>query len=59
ERYYQGQILLEQNYVGQNPNNKIVPGMTVMADVITGEKTILDYLLKPIHVALKTSFTER
>ncbi|MAE50702.1 MAG: secretion protein HlyD [Micavibrio sp.] len=59
ERYYQGQVLLEQNYVGNNPDNIIIPGMTVMADVITGEKTILEYMLKPIHIALRTAFTER
>lgn len=59
ERFYQGQITLDQSYVGHNPDNKIMPGMTVMAEVITGEKTILDYLLKPIHTAMKSSFTER
>lgn len=58
-RYYQGRVLLDQDFVGVNPKNKIVPGMTVMADVVTGEKTILQYLLKPIHVSLKTAFTER
>ncbi len=59
ERYYQGKIKLEHNYVGQNKNNLIVPGMTVMAEIITGEKTILQYLLKPIHNSLKTAFSER
>lgn len=59
ERYYQGRVVLDQNYVGHNPDNKIMPGMTVMADVITGEKTILQYMLKPIHVSLKTAFSER
>ena len=59
ERYYQGRVSLVQNYVGTNPDNQIMPGMTVMADVITGEKTILEYMLKPIHVSLKTAFTER
>lgn len=59
ERYYQGKVLLEKNYVGGNPKNVIMPGMTVMADVITGEKTILQYMLKPIHISLKTAFTER
>lgn len=59
ERYYQGRVLLERNYVGANPHNIIMPGMTVMADVITGEKTILQYLLKPIHLSLRTAFTER
>lgn len=59
ERYYQGRVALSQNYVGNNPENIIMPGMTVMADVITGDKTILQYMLKPIHVSLKTAFTER
>jgi HlyD family secretion protein/adhesin transport system membrane fusion protein len=36
-----------------------MPGMTVMAEIITGRKTVLDYLLKPIHIAMKTAFTER
>ena len=59
ERYYQGRVTLGQAFVGQNPDNVILPGMTVMADVITGEKTILQYLLKPIHLSIKTAFTER
>lgn len=58
-RYYQGRVTLDQPYVGKDPSNMIIPGMTVMADVITGEKTILQYLLKPIHVSLKTAFSER
>ena len=59
ERFYQGRILLDQNYVGNDPDNVVMPGMTVMADVITGEKTILQYMLKPIHLSMKTAFTER
>lgn len=59
ERYYRGRISLAKNYVGDDRRNLILPGMTVMADVITGNKTILQYLLKPIHVSLKTAFKER
>jgi len=60
KHYYSGRIKLSKNYVGNNPaKNIILPGMTVEADIITGEKTILDYLLKPIHLSLKTAFTER
>ncbi len=59
ERYYQGRILLDQHYVGDNADNTIMPGMTVMADIITGNKTILQYLLKPIHLSLQTAFSER
>lgn len=59
ERYYQGRIRLEHNYVGRDKDKHIMPGMTVMAEIITGEKTILQYLLKPIHNSLKTAFSER
>lgn len=59
ERYYQGQIDLDRNYIGENSDNTVVPGMTVMADIITGRKTILEYLLKPIRTSVKTAFTER
>ncbi len=59
DRYYQGRIKLERNYVGSDSSNTVVPGMTVMAEIITGEKTILQYLLKPIHNSLKTAFSER
>lgn len=58
-RYYQGRVLLAQEHVGSDKKNRIIPGMTVMADIITGKKTILQYLLKPIHTSLKTAFSER
>jgi HlyD family secretion protein/adhesin transport system membrane fusion protein len=58
ERYYQGKVYLAKDYVGSE-SNKILPGMTVMADIITGDKTILQYLLKPLQNAASTAFTER
>lgn len=60
ERYYKGRVTLSQNYVGNDPDmNIIVPGMTVMADIVTGDKTIMQYLLKPIRNAMHTAMTER
>jgi adhesin transport system membrane fusion protein len=59
-RYYLGKISLEKNYVGHDPaRNLIIPGMTVQADIVTGSKTILAYLLKPIRNSITTAFTER
>lgn len=58
-RYYRGRITLSHQYVGNNPHHPVSPGMTVMAEIVTGEKTILQYLLKPIHNSLKTAFSER
>ena len=58
--YYKGLVELDKPYVGNNPErNHILPGMTVQVDVITGEKTILQYLLKPIYLAATQAFQER
>lgn len=58
--YYKGIVRLKQNYVGLVPGrNTILPGMIVNADIVTGEKSILAYLLKPIHISLTTAFVER
>lgn len=60
DRYYRGRVKLLQNYVGTHPDkNIVVPGMTVMADIVTDDKTILQYLLKPIRNSLQTAMTER
>ena len=54
--YYRARIALSQQYVGRA---RLVPGMTVQADITTGTKTVLQYLLKPIYSAMTTSFHER
>jgi hypothetical protein len=59
DSFYNARVKLYRTYVGDNPDNKILPGMTVIADIITGKKTIMQYLLKPITLSLKTAFTER
>lgn len=60
DSFYKAKIKLDHNYVGNNSNrNLILPGMTVQADIITGEKSIMDYLLKPLHVITQTAFHER
>jgi len=58
--YYKGKVALSQSYVGNDAErNLILPGMTVQADVITGRKTLIQYLLKPIYVAANGAFHER
>lgn len=59
ERYFQGRVRLSRAHVGEDTRNSVVPGMTVMADIITGEKTVLQYLLKPVRSAMATAFTEK
>jgi membrane fusion protein, adhesin transport system len=37
----------------------IIPGMTTQVDILTGEKTVMDYLLKPILKARARALRER
>ena len=58
--FYKAKVSLSQNYVGHNPKlNQLKPGMTVQVDIITGKKSVMSYLLKPITRALDTAFRER
>ena len=60
QSFYKAKIKLEQNYVGGTPGqNVVLPGMIIQADIITGEKTVLQYLLKPIRKGTQTAFNER
>lgn len=49
------------NKFNDNRSNlmQIIPGMTVSVDIVTGKKTIMDYILKPILKAKSNSLTER
>lgn len=58
--FYRGTIRLERPYVGADPKrNRVLPGMTVQADIDTGDKTLLQYLLKPVYAATDVAFRER
>jgi HlyD family secretion protein/adhesin transport system membrane fusion protein len=57
--FFKARIKLDQPYVGKDAaRNPILPGMTVQADIVTGQKTILEYLLRPIQLAAETGFHE-
>ncbi len=59
--YYKAIIGLDRNHVGREDDAQrpVLPGMTVQVDMTTGERSLLEYLLKPIYVALSDSFHER
>ena len=58
--YYRAEIELEKDYMGADPAyNRIIPGMTVQADIVTGHKSVLDYILKPVYRGFQGSFRER
>jgi adhesin transport system membrane fusion protein len=51
---------LAQPHVGPvSERNPILPGMTVQADIPTGEKTLMEYLFRPLYLATHEAFRER
>jgi adhesin transport system membrane fusion protein len=44
---------------GQQESLPIIPGMVASVDILTGEKSVLQYLLKPINKARYEALTER
>ena len=58
--FYTVRIKTDENHLGNiNKPLKIIPGMTVSVDIITGKKSVLDYILKPILKTKQYTFTER
>lgn len=56
--FYKVEIDLAQNYVGA-PEHRLIPGMTGEADIATGRKSVMQFLLKPVFMAADTAFHER
>jgi len=58
--WYIVHIQTNKNYLGDVKNPmKIIPGMTVDVDILTGKKTVLHYLTEPILRIKEYTFTER
>ena len=58
--FYLIQVRTEQNHLGgDNKPLLIIPGMTATVDIITGHKSVLDYLLKPVLKARTEALRER
>ncbi len=55
--YYLVRVRTTKSQLG--PNLPIIPGMVAEVDIITGEKSILAYLLKPVLRAKQAALTER
>lgn len=57
--YFKVVISVDKNYVGDDVNKQIEPGMTVQADIVTDRQSVLRYLLRPIFVAFGQGMRER
>jgi adhesin transport system membrane fusion protein len=58
--YYQVYVRTRQSWLltADNIKHEIVPGMPAIVDIRTGEKTVLDYIIKPLNKA-KEALRER
>jgi adhesin transport system membrane fusion protein len=59
-RFFRVRMVSDKNFLG-DPGRPlpIIPGMTASVDILTGEKTVFQYLMKPILKAKDTALRER
>lgn len=58
--YYRVLVKTDKNYLERkNEKLPIIPGMVATVDIVTGKKTILDFILKPILKVKQDSLHER
>ena len=60
ESYYLIKVRTDANHLETDKEHlEIIPGMTASVNIVTGKKTVLDYLLKPVLRAKHNSMHER
>ena len=60
ESFYLIKVRTDRDYLGSRDGSlRIIPGMTATVDILTGEKSVLDYLLKPVLRAREKALRER
>ena len=59
-RFFRVMIRTDKNYLGSDTDPlPIIPGMVASIDILTGKKTVLDYILKPIKKVRDEALRER
>ena len=60
EEFFRIRLRTEKNHMGNDANPlPISPGMTAQVDILTGKKTVWQYIMKPILRATQNALTER
>lgn len=60
ESFYRIRVRTSQTHLVRNGQTlNIIPGMVASVDILTGKKTVMEYLLKPFVKTLKSSMRER
>ena len=57
--FYVLRIAMPREEVARLNGLKLVPGMPVETFVQTGERTVMSYLVKPLHDQIMKAFRER
>ncbi|TWX67882.1 HlyD family type I secretion periplasmic adaptor subunit [Colwellia demingiae] len=58
--FYKVQVSIAKPYFGESPGRfDLIPGMTGEADIVTGDKTVFQYLWKPVFTNVSSAFGER
>jgi len=60
KNYFMVRIETDKNYLGKGKNKHyVMVGMTASVDIVTGKKTVLEYILKPILRAKENLLSNR
>jgi adhesin transport system membrane fusion protein len=60
ETFYRVMVRTDKNYLGSAEKQlPIIPGMVTTVEILTGEKSVLDYLLKPARMLRESALRER
>lgn len=57
--FYTLRIALDSERLAKAPSARLLPGMEVTADIITGQKSFLQYLMTPLQRTMGSAFAER
>jgi adhesin transport system membrane fusion protein len=59
ETYYRVMVRTDKNHLGTEENPlPIIPGMVSTVEILTGKKSVLDYLLKPARTLRSDALRE-
>jgi membrane fusion protein, adhesin transport system len=60
ETFYRVMVRTEKNHLGNDEHPlPILPGMVATVEILTGEKSVLDYMLKPARMLREEALRER
>lgn len=56
--YYKINIRINEKSLNKS-SIKLMPGMTIYADIVSGKRTVIEYMLRPIIHSMRMSLTEK